>query len=61
MEKTKHSITLKPEDLEGRNHVWIDFGIDRGLVYISFVEHSGDVTCWINKRIKNVRRPTYRY
>jgi len=61
MKKTQNAIIINPEDLEGRSLVWIDFGINRGQIHISLHKHGGFFTCWINKRIKSIKRHTYRY
>lgn len=61
MKQTQETITIGPEDLQGRHQVWIDFGIDIGEMHISLHPNGGSITCWLNKRIKSVQRRTYRY
>ena len=61
MKLTETCLEIEVKDLQGREQVWIDFGLELGRVHICVHKNSSRVVAWLRKTVGKMTKATYPY
>ena len=61
MKLTENCLEIELKDLQGRQQVWMDFGLELGKVHVCLYKNSCGVKAWLRKGVAKMAKKVYRY